>query len=212
MVLPWFPAVGAGTGLAGWVLVWLCVWFGGPRAGAVLAAVVVLAFEGWVTRGQRYGAAVRLLESIPDGTGGPETSAYVRLAAFQGLIVLKLVCYGVLAATGHGAWLLVTGAVSAAAAAHGLSQVRSREVEAGDVWREWGHWIVAGAIAAVAGRLANSLLPALFSLLVGLLLPAVLLPLLGSESREPGSLAWLSLAEALAVIILAIGTLAALAA
>ena len=212
MVLPWFAAVGAATGLAAWILVWLCVWFGGLRAGAVLAALVVLAFEGWVTGGRRYGATVRLLESIPDGSGGPETSAYIRLAAFQGVIVMKLVSYGVLAATGHGAWLVVTGVVSAAAAAHGLDQVRSREAEAGDLWREWGHWIVACAVAAVAGRLANALLPALFSLLVALLLPGVLTPLLGPESHEPGSLAWLSLAEALALIVLGIGTLAALAA
>ena len=212
VVLPWFPAVGAGVGLAAWLLIWLCVWFGGPRAGAVLAAVVVFAFEGWVTAGRRYGAAVRLLEGIPDGSAGPETSAYIRLAAFQGLIVLKLVSYGVLAATGHGAWLLVTGAVSAAAAAHGLGQARSRDVEAGDIWRDWGHWIVAGAIAALAGRVAESLLPALFSLLVALLLPGMLTPLLGADSREPGSLAWLSLAEALAVVVLIIGALAALAA
>jgi hypothetical protein len=187
------------------------VWFGGLSAGAVLAALVVFAFEGWVTGGRRYGAAVRLLESLPDGSGGPETSAYVRLAAFQGLIVMKLVCYGVLAATGHGAWLVVTGTVSAAAAAHGLGEEHSSEADASDLWREWGHWIVACAVAAVAGRLANSLLPALFSLLVCLLLPGVLTPLLGAESREPGSLAWLSLAEALALVVLGIGTLAALA-
>ena len=212
MVLPWFPAVGAATGLAAWALVWLCVWFGGPRAGAVLAAVVVLAYEGWVTGGRRYGAAVRLLESVPDGSGGPETSAYIRLAAFQGLIVMKLVSFGILAATGHGAWLLVTGAVSAAAAAHGLTQTRARESDAADIWREWGHWIVACAVAAVAGRLADSLLPALFSLLVALLLPGALTPLLGPDCREPGSLAWLSMAEALAVVVLGIGALAALAA
>jgi hypothetical protein len=178
----------------------------------VLAALVVFAFEGWVTGGRRYGAAVRLLESIPDGSSGPETSAYIRLAAFQGVIVMKLVCYGALAATGHGAWLVVTGAVSAAAAAHGLGQTRSHEADAADLWREWGHWMVACVVAAVAGRLADSLLPALFSLLLALLLPGVLTSLLGPESREPGSLAWLSLAETLALIVLGIGTLAALAA
>jgi hypothetical protein len=199
-------------GLGAWILVLLCVWFGGPRAGAVLAALVVFAYEGWVTAGRRYGAAVRLLESIPDGSGGPETSAYIRLAAFQGLLVMKLVSYGVLAATGHGAWLVVTWAVSAAGAAHGLGAVRSREAEVGDLWREWGHWIVACAVAAIAGRLADALLPALFSLLVTLLLPGMLTPLLGPESREPGSLAWLSLAEALALVVLGIGALAALAA
>ena len=72
--------------------------------------------------------------------------------------------------------------------------------------------MVACVVAAVAGRLADSLLPALFSLLLALLLPGVLTSLLGPESREPGSLAWLSLAETLALIVLGIGTLAALAA
>jgi hypothetical protein len=211
-VLPWFPVVGAGAGLASWILVWLCVWFGGPRAGALVAAAVVFGFAGWATGGRRYGAAVRLLESLPDGSSGPETSAYIRLAAFQGLIVLKLVSYGILAATGRGAWLVVAGAVSAAAAAHVLGQSRPREADAGDLWREWGHWIVAAGVAAVAGRLANALLPALCSVLVALLLPGVLVPVLGRDSNEPGSLAWLSMAEALELVILAIGALAALAA
>jgi len=210
---PWFPAVGAGVGLAAWMLACLCVWFGGPRAGAVLAALCVFAFEGWVTGGRRYGAAVRLLESVPDGAGGPEASAYIRLAAFQGLVVMKLLCYGVLAATDRGAWLVVTGALSSAAVAHSAAAVRPRQSsEAAEVWQTWGHWLVAAAVAAVAGRLGNALLPALFSLLLTWILPGVLEPVLGPESREPGTLAWLSLAEALALVVLAVGTLAALAA
>lgn len=212
-VQPWFPAVGAGLGLIAWVLACLCVWFGGPRAGAVLAALCVFVFESWVTGGRRYGATIRLLESVPDGAGGPEASAYVRLAAFQGLIVAKLLCYGVLAATDRGSWLMVTGALSSAAVARDLGSTRSRRSsEAVEVWQEWGHWIVACAVAILAGRLGEALLPALFSLLLAWLLPGLLQSLLGPDSREPGTLAWLSLAEALALVVLVVGTFAALAA
>jgi hypothetical protein len=167
-----------------------------------------------VTAGRRYGAAIRLLESIPDGAAGSEASAYIRLAAFQAVLVMKLVSYGVLAATGHGAWLAVTGALSTAAATHVLGASRSPssgEIE--DLWRAWGHWVVACAVALVAGRLAGDgeVLPALFSLLVAWLLPGILGPLLGPEVREPGSTGWLSLAEALSLVVLGIGVLAALA-
>jgi len=192
----------------------LCTWLGGIRAGTELAALAVFGFEGWVTAGRRYGAAIRILESMPDGAAGTEASAYIRLAAFQALLVMKLVSYGVLAATGHGAWLVVTGALSTAPAAHVLGGVRSRPTsDALELWRDWGHWLVAGAVAVVAGRLSGDgeALPALFSLLVAWLLPAILGPLLGPETREPGSTGWLSLAEALALVVLAIGVLAALA-
>lgn len=214
VVEPWLPVVGAAMGLVAWVLIALCVWLGGARAGTVLAALVVFGFEGWLTAGRRYGAAIRLLESLPDGNAGTEASAYIRLAAFQALLVMKLVSYGVLAATGHGAWLIVTGALSTAAAAHVLGGIRSRPTsDAMEIWRDWGHWLVAAALAVVAGRLSGDgeTLPALFSLLVAWLLPAVLGPLLGPEAREPGSTGWLSLAEALSLVVLGIGVLAALA-
>jgi hypothetical protein len=92
--------------------------------------------------------------------------------------------------------------------------MRSRAIEDGsELWRQWGHWVVACGVALLAGRLAGGgeVLAALFSLLVAWLLPGILGPLVGPESREPGSTGWLSLAEALALVLLGIGALAALA-
>lgn len=211
--LPWFPAVGAGLGLAGWILAALGVWLFGPLAGAAVAAVAMLLVEGWATGGRRYSATVRLLESLGEGGGSAETGAYLRLTAFQGLVALKLACYAVLAGTQRGAWLMVAGALSAAAVAHASGALRSsHRGDAAAFWEDWGHWLVALAVAVVAGRLAGAVLPALFATLLAWILPGPLTALLGPECREAGSTAWLGLAEALALVVLAIGALAALAA
>ncbi|NLF17638.1 MAG: hypothetical protein GX595_10325 [Lentisphaerae bacterium] len=211
--LPWFPAVGAGLGLAGWVLAALAVWLFGPRAGAAVAAVAILIFEGWATGGRRYTATVRLLEGFSEGAANAETSAYLRLAAFQGILVLKLACYGVLAGTHRGAWLMVVGALSAAAAVHASAVLRpSHRAGAEALWEDWGHWLAAAGVAVIAGRLAGALLPGLFAASLCWILPAPLAGLLGPDCREAGSTAWLSLAEALALVVLVVGALAALGA
>ncbi len=210
---PWLPAVGAALGLAGWVVTVLCGWFGGPRAGVVLAAVGVFVFEAWVTAGRRYGATVRLLENLPENLGGSEAGVYIRVAAFQAVLALKLVAYGVLAATGCGAWLMVTGALGAAAAAQLLSRGGGRgfETTLAEAWREWGHWIVASLVAVLAGRLAGELLAALLSLVLAWLLSGFLGSLAGAEGRQAGSTGWLGVAEAVSLVVLAIGVLAGLA-
>ncbi|MBN2450573.1 MAG: hypothetical protein JXR77_09285 [Lentisphaeria bacterium] len=169
----WLPVAGALMGLTLGVLAHFCLWLGGPRAGTVLAALAVLALEWWLTSGRRVRALAALLEAAGRGSATVVEDAYLCMAVFQGLMLLKLLAVAVLSATGRGVWLMVAHGVAATVLGDGLR----RGGEGGSSASSGGvlaPWVSGLLVVALGGWLSGLALAALLALAGGWCAAAVL--------------------------------------
>jgi hypothetical protein len=147
--------IGAAASVAAWLLYWLA----GPIAGALLGGMLVPPFLWWLTRGRGLRALLAVAQSQEAAISRAD-DYFLRMAAFQAILVVKLLATGLLIHAGATPWLFIVWLLVGSVFAEEMgAALGTRDGQA--TAPSW-HWGAAAVGSILAGGILGQFMGALF--------------------------------------------------
>ena len=156
--LTFFPVVGLILGGGLWLVAVVLLWLAGPKIGTLFGAVGLPLLFWWTTRGKGLQGVIWFVEHSASRIKMADYGVYWQISLFQGLVLVKIVCTGLLLYFGWALWLLIVPVLSMAAFAQlwQANTISSQKGDKGTWFSTYGHWLIAGAVVLIAAGMMNA--------------------------------------------------------
>lgn len=156
-VLPYFPLIGLLVGLCLWGAAALLGWIATPVVAGFLGALLIPALGWGLDGGRMLVGVMTVVDRWEQGAASPSGRTlrpYGALIFLQGAFLTKAVTVGLLIHAGAAVWLVASVVIGTAALAESaVGQPKVARWSPGARFANW--WLVAGAVALVAGGMAG---------------------------------------------------------
>lgn len=202
------PLVGLGMGVIVCALGYLLPWVTGRVLGAVIGGLAIPAVLCWLRAGRDVRGMIWFLDRLPAPPESATAAVYVKVSAFQALVLVKVGCIAALLYQRQAAWLIPAVVLGTASFADMTSaRLAQATAKAPGPWHVWArHWLVAALVTLIVSGVTRHFMAGVFALVIAWLASPALEKWL-AHSAEAGERARRAAAELVEIGLLAVGLL-----